>query len=92
MSIVSYLNSTLKCNTHNWEFANSREKQDLLKIMFSELSISEKTIDYQVTRGLVPIQSSSLSLCTLIDNVRAELMKSEVIPYIPNLKAWAEKV
>ena len=26
-------------------------------------------------------------LCILIENVRTELMKSEVTPYIPNLKA-----
>ncbi len=29
-------------------------------------------------------------MCTLIDNLRTELMKSEVIPYIPNLRVWAE--
>ncbi len=27
-------------------------------------------------------------LCTVIENVRTELMKSEVIPYIPNLRDW----
>ena len=31
--------------------------------MFLELSISEKTLNYKVTKGLVPIQSRFFSLC-----------------------------
>lgn len=60
---VYKLSELLKDFIPQWEFANSHEKQDLLKIMFSELSISEKTMDYKVTNGLVPIQSRFFSLC-----------------------------
>lgn len=30
-------------------------------------------------------------MCAVIENVRTELMKSKVIPYIPNLRDWATK-
>lgn len=30
-------------------------------------------------------------MCGVLDNVRTELMKSKVIPYIPNLLLWAQK-
>lgn len=60
---VYKLSELLKDFIPQWEFANSHEKQDLLKIMFSELSISEKTLNYKVTKGLIPIQSRFFSLC-----------------------------
>ncbi len=31
-------------------------------------------------------------MCGVLDDVRTELMKSVIIPYIPNLSMWAEKV
>ena len=32
-----------------------------------------------------------LLMCGVLDNVRTELMKSKVIPYVPNLLIWAQK-
>lgn len=60
---VYKLSELLKDFIPQWEYANSYEKQDLLKIMFSELSVSENTLDYKVTKGLVPIKSRMFSLC-----------------------------
>ena len=60
---VYKLSELLKDFIPQWEFANSYEKQDLLKIMFSELSVSENILNYKVTKGLVPIQSRFFSLC-----------------------------
>ena len=31
-------------------------------------------------------------VCAVIEDVRTELMKSDAIPYIPNLSMWAQKV
>lgn len=60
---VYKLSELLKDFIPQWEFANSYEKQDLLKIMFSELSVSEKTLDYKVVKGLEPIKSRFFSYC-----------------------------
>lgn len=60
---VYKLSELLKDFIPQWEYANSYEKQDLIKIMFSELSVSENTLDYKVTKGLVPIKSRMFSLC-----------------------------
>ena len=60
---VYKLSELLKDFIPQWEYANSYEKEDLIKIMFSELSVSENTLDYKVTKGLVPIQSRFFSLC-----------------------------
>ena len=46
--------------------------------------------DSSVFSILVPVSDAGHLLST--DTVRTELMKSEVIPYIPNLRAWAENV
>jgi len=31
-------------------------------------------------------------MCGVLEDVRTELMKSPVTPYIPNLSIWADKV
>jgi hypothetical protein len=31
------------------------------------------------------------TVCGVLDDVRTELMKSKVIPYVPNLSKWAQK-
>lgn len=60
---VYKLSELLKDFIPQWEFANSYEKQDLLKIMFSELYVFENTLDYKVVSGLEPIKSRMFSYC-----------------------------
>jgi len=63
-----------------------------------EIIISKEIERLELDKTLTPerrkeaFTSIRTSMCTLIDNVRTELMKSEVVPYIPNLRAWSEKV
>ncbi len=49
---------------YNWySFANSQEKQEIIKIIFSELSLSENTLQYKCKNGFKALESRFVSEC-----------------------------
>ena len=43
-------------------------------------------------KHLVAEMSLLYIVCAVLENVRTELMKSPVLPYVPGLSMWADKV
>ena len=54
------LSELLKDAAATWSFANSTEREQIMRVIFSELSLSENTLQYKVKKGFTPFQSRLL--------------------------------
>ena len=63
MKDVFKLSELLKRLIPYWKFANPNEKEEILKIIFSELTVYENTLSYKVTPGFKPFETRLNSLC-----------------------------
>ena len=75
-------------NLHSWFNVLKKGEQELLpEIKRLEL---DKIVDTQ--ERMEAFASIRPKLCAVLDNVRTELMKSPVVPYVPNLSPFAKYV
>ena len=63
MKDVFKLSELLKRLIPYWKFAEPNEKEEVLKIIFSELTVYENTLSYKVTLGFKPFETRLNSLC-----------------------------
>jgi site-specific DNA recombinase len=63
MKDVFKLSELLKNLIPYWEYANPHQKEGILRIIFSELSIYENNLYYQVTLAFKPFETRLFSLC-----------------------------
>jgi hypothetical protein len=54
------ISELLKDNAAYWSFANSHEKEQIMRVIFSELSLSENTLQFKVKKGFVSFQTRLL--------------------------------
>lgn len=57
------ISELLKDIVITWDFADLYEKQEIVKTIFSELSISENTLKYKVNSGFIPFETRFVSGC-----------------------------
>ncbi len=60
---VLILSELLKTGSSYYEFANSDEKAEIVKIVFAELSLSDSTLQYKVRNGFKALESRFASVC-----------------------------
>jgi DNA invertase Pin-like site-specific DNA recombinase len=63
MEDVLKLSELLKIGSTYYSFAKSKEKERLIKIILSELSISENRLQYKCKNGFKALESRFLSIC-----------------------------
>ena len=54
------ISELLKDSAAYWSFAHSHEKEQIMRVIFSELSLSENTLQFKVKKGFVSFQSRLL--------------------------------
>lgn len=57
------ISELIKNTAAYWEFANPFEKESICRIVFSELRISQKTLECKAIPALTPFEDSSFSIC-----------------------------
>ena len=57
------LSELLKNGSAHYSFSKSEEKSNIIHIIFSELSLSEDTVSYQVKKGFLPLKSRLANIC-----------------------------
>ena len=57
------LSELLKNAVEWWSFANSQEREQIIRIIFSELYISENTFNYKCKNGFQVLEKRFLSFC-----------------------------
>jgi|TARA_B100002003_G_C14058515_1_gene509630 hypothetical protein len=60
---VIKLSELIKNVVPYYRFANPREKERIIRIIFSELHVSQNTLDYKVKKGFEPFKSKSVAFC-----------------------------
>lgn len=60
---VMKLSELLKTVSLQYDFANWYEKEDIIKLIFSELTFSENTLKYKCKEGFKPLESRLVLLC-----------------------------
>jgi hypothetical protein len=63
MRDIIKLSELLKTVSLQYDFANSYEKETIIKLIFSELSISDNTLKYKCVEGLKPFENRFLLSC-----------------------------
>lgn len=77
---VVKLSELLKDAALYYENALSHEKEEIVRIIFSELTISEKTLKFKCTEGFKPFEKRMLSYCDLTGWL------SELTNYYPSMQ------
>lgn len=54
------LSELLRNASAYWSFAKSAEREQIMRVIFSELSLSENTMQFKVKKGFAPFQSRLL--------------------------------
>lgn len=57
---VIKLSELIKDGSAYWSFANSQEKEQIMRVIFSELSLSENTLQFKAKKGFIPFQTRLL--------------------------------
>ena len=57
---VVKLSELLRNASAYWSFAKSAEREQIMRVIFSELSLSENTMQFKVKKGFAPFQSRLL--------------------------------
>src|ERR1035437_1857525 len=60
---ISQLSELLKGGYEHYEIANSKEKARIIRLIFSELSLSENTLTYKCNEGFEALQKRLDPLC-----------------------------
>ena len=68
ISDVVKLSELLEIGFDWYSFANSDEKVEIIRIIFSELSLSQNTLQYKCRNGFKALESRFLSECDLTGN------------------------
>jgi hypothetical protein len=63
MQDVWKISELLKDALVYWDYADLYEKQEIVQIIFSELSISKNTLEYKVQKGFIPFETRFVSSC-----------------------------
>lgn len=63
MKDAERLSELLKTIAIYWDYAKPHELERIIKTIFSELSIYENTLNYQVTNGFEPIKIRLFANC-----------------------------
>ena len=63
MKEVVELSELLKNAVFYYEKANSDEKERIIRLVFSELTITEKALTFQCTEGFQPLEKRMLAFC-----------------------------
>lgn len=64
---VVKLSELLKTLKHQYVFGDLYEKEEIVKLLFSELHISEKTLGYQCKKGIHLFENRFITSCALND-------------------------
>ena len=59
------ISELLKDSAAYWSFANSTEREQIMRVIFSELSLSENTLQFKVKKDLFPFNRDFLLRVTL---------------------------
>ncbi len=54
------LSELIKDGAGYWSFANSQEKEEIMRVIFSELYLSENTLQFKVKKGFIPFETRLL--------------------------------
>lgn len=79
MRDVIKLSELFKDLIEYYNFGKPEEKEELIRILFSELTISDKTLNYKLNTGLKPLESHFYAVC----DPTAQLF--ELLPYKQNI-------
>ena len=63
MKDVTKLSELIKNVVPYYQFANPHEKEEIIRIIFSELYVSQNTLQYSLQKGFEPFKSRSVALC-----------------------------
>lgn len=63
MKDIVKLSELLKSAYSYYSFADSREKEQIIRIIFSELFVSGNTFKYNLKKGFEPFEKRLLSVC-----------------------------
>ncbi len=54
------LSELIKDGAGYWSYANSQEKEEIMRVIFSELYLSENTLQFKVKKGFIPFETRLL--------------------------------
>lgn len=89
MADILKLSELLKIGSGYYSFAKSPEKERIIKLIFSELSISENTLQYKCKNGFMALENRNLLVCDqtawLSEAVRNHKWTKESIGRLQNI-------